>query len=121
MVGPPPDSKFLNMLNGATVRRNWQGGIPDEFDARLTNAAGTLAFDNLGTPHSGGGSWYVNLEHNNFLDWFEPATPSKHAVFGQLIDNDDLDVVLAISRVPTRADHSPATPVVIERFEIDLN
>jgi cyclophilin family peptidyl-prolyl cis-trans isomerase len=74
---------------------------------------------NAGTPDSGGANFFVNLEHNDFLDWFEPATPSKHAVFGQVIEG--LDVVLAISRVPTRADCAPVTPVLIERFEIDFN
>ena len=50
-----------------------------------------------------------NTVHNDFLDWFS-AGSSKHPVFGKATDQASFDVMVAISKVPTR-DDAPNTPV----------
>jgi cyclophilin family peptidyl-prolyl cis-trans isomerase len=68
-------------------RRNAGGCIPDEVGKnhqRLTNAPGTLSMANTGRPESGGSQFFINVNHNAFLDWFDNSTPSAHPVFGKV-------------------------------------
>ena len=37
---------------------------------------------NTGAPNSGGSQFFMNVAHNDFLDWFGPGD-SKHPVFGE--------------------------------------
>ena len=76
------------------------GSIQDEMpaDLQLSNEPGTLSMANTGRPHSGGSQFFINTVHNNFLDYFGPG-PSKHPVFGKIIDG--MDVVMAINTTPT--------------------
>jgi cyclophilin family peptidyl-prolyl cis-trans isomerase len=53
--------------------------------------------------------------HNDFLDYFNPRTPSKHPVFGKVVEG--MDVVKAIEAVPTTND-KPNDPVKVNTIEI---
>ena len=37
-----------------------------------------------GRPESGGSQFFLNVNHNSFLDWFDRSTPSAHPVFGKV-------------------------------------
>jgi cyclophilin family peptidyl-prolyl cis-trans isomerase len=37
-----------------------------------------------GRPKSGGSQFFLNVNHNSFLDWFDRQTPSAHPVFGKV-------------------------------------
>ena len=86
------------------------GTIQDELpeNAKLSNEPGTLSMANTGQPNSGSCQFFINTKHNHNLDWFSPG-PSKHPVFGKVIDG--MDVVKKIETTPTDANDRPKTPV----------
>mmetsp|Transcript_16404 Transcript_16404/g.25499 ORF Transcript_16404/g.25499 Transcript_16404/m.25499 type:complete len:187 (+) Transcript_16404:94-654(+) len=108
--GPNPGTSFQS-CDGATHERTHDGGIPDEIGSahqKITNAPGTLSMANTGQPKSGGSQFFINVADNNFLDWYNPQTPSAHPVFGKITEG--FDLVVQISKVPTRSDN-PVTPI----------
>ena len=92
-----------------------KGNIPDEHlpEAKLSNEPGTLSMANAG-PNSGSSQFFINTVHNPYLDWFSPG-PSKHPVFGKVIDG--LDVITKIGKTPTRNDR-PITPVKMIKITV---
>jgi len=94
-----------------------KGNIQDEHpaDAKLSNEPGTLSMANTGRPNSGGSQFFINTVHNAYLDWFSPG-PSKHPVFGKVIDG--MDVIKAIESTPTGAGDRPVTPVQMIKVTI---
>lgn len=92
------------------------GTIRDEFTARLSNQAMTLAMANTGTPDSGSSQFFVNTVDNDALDWFTPG-PSRHPVFGRVIAG--AEVVRKIETVPTNSAQRPRTPVKCVRVTLD--
>lgn len=82
--------------------------IPDEFTAFNQNNRGTVAMANAG-PNTGSSQFFINVVNNNYLD-------SKHPVFGTVISG--MDVVDAISRVPTDANDRPLQDVTIIKAEL---
>mmetsp|Transcript_18159 Transcript_18159/g.37438 ORF Transcript_18159/g.37438 Transcript_18159/m.37438 type:complete len:188 (+) Transcript_18159:73-636(+) len=108
--GPDGGSSFTS-CTGEMIQRTRDGGIPDEVGAahqKITNAVGTLSMANTGRPKSGGSQFFLNVNHNSFLDWFDRQTPSAHPVFGKISEN--MELVNQISKVPTRNDN-PVTPI----------
>lgn len=92
------------------------GTIADEFTVRLSNEPYTLSMANTGRPNSGGSQFFINTVHNAYLDWFDSRTPSKHPVFGKVIDG--FAVVDAIGTTRTGANDRPATPIQVHRITI---
>merc|ERR1712091_162941 len=115
-TGGPPDGQFKNLKTGAMEKRFNGGNIMDENISRDSNEPGTLSMANTGSPNSGGSQLFMNVVHNDFLDWFSPGE-SKHPVFGKIIDKASLDVMVAISKVPTRND-CPNTPVMMKSVTV---
>lgn len=110
MGGPDSNTSFKS-CDGKTIKRNIDGGIPDEIgkeNQKISNDVGTLSMANTGSPESGGSQFFLNVAHNDFLDWFNEKTDSAHPVFGKVIEN--MDLCQKISKVPTRNDN-PATPI----------
>jgi len=109
--GPEPGSTFKG-CDGKAYKRTNDGGIPDEFGssshARLSNEVGSLSMANTGQPQSGGSQFFINVAHNNFLDWFDRSTPSQHPVFGKVAEG--MDLITEISRARTR-DDNPIQPI----------
>lgn len=108
-TGGPSKGTFKNLKSGATESRDQDGNIKDEFAAKISNKPGTLSMANTGQPNSGGSQFFMNVVHNDFLDWFSPGE-SKHPVFGACVDQASFDVMVKISQVPTN-DDCPVTPV----------
>jgi cyclophilin family peptidyl-prolyl cis-trans isomerase len=79
------------------------GRVQDEHlpDAKFSNEPGTLSMANTGAPHSGGAQFFINTAHNSFLDWWDTRTPSKHPVFGKVIEG--MDVVKRIEALGSRS------------------
>merc|ERR1712032_167990 len=113
-TGNPPDGTFKNLKTGATEQRFNGGCIKDENISRDTNEPGTLSMANTGQANSGGSQFFLNVAHNNFLDWFSPGQ-SKHPVFGKVTDG--FDVAVAISKAPTKNDN-PSTPIRMNSITI---
>ena len=95
------------------------GNIQDEFleEAKFSNEPGTLSMANTGQPNSGGSQFFINTVHNAYLDWFNPQTPSKHPVFGKIIDG--LDIVKSIEQTPCNQSR-PIRPVKVNSITVDL-
>jgi cyclophilin family peptidyl-prolyl cis-trans isomerase len=112
--GPPPGSTFTTP-SGETITRDG-GNIPDELVAEISNEPGTLSMANTGMPNSGGSQIFINTKHNSFLDYFDSSSPSKHPVFGRVIEG--MDVVTSIEKTPTGPGDKPVEPVVVTTIEI---
>ncbi len=93
------------------------GTIEDEHpaNAKLSNEPGTLSMANTGRPNSGSCQFFVNTVHNAYLDWFSPG-PSKHPVFGRVIDG--MDVVTKIENTPTSDQDRPRKPVQMVKIVV---
>jgi cyclophilin family peptidyl-prolyl cis-trans isomerase len=113
--GPAPGSAFT-LPDGTSVTRSGGGNIPDEMLAEISNEPGTISMANTGQPNSGGSQIFINTVHNDFLDYFNPSTPSKHPVFGKVVEG--MDVVKAIEGTPTGPGDKPKEPVVVSTIEI---
>merc|ERR1712160_169426 len=100
-TGGPKDGSFKNLRTGGTERRSNGGNIKDENFSRDTNAPGTLSMANTGAPNSGGSQFFLNVAHNDSLDFFSRGE-SKHPVFGKI--NKNMALVTKISEVRTRDD-----------------
>ncbi len=87
--------------------------IQDEHldDARFTNDVGTLSMANTGRPNSGGAQFFINTNHNRFLDWWDYSTSSQHPVFAKVTDG--MDIIRSIESSPTGAQDRPITPIKI--------
>jgi len=94
-----------------------KGNLQDEHpeNAKLSNEVGTLSMANTGQPNSGSCQFFINASHNDYLDWFSPG-PSKHPVFGKLIDG--ADVLAAIESTPTSSGDRPVEPVKMIKVTI---
>jgi len=92
--------------------------VPNEADNGLKNVRGSVALARTADPNSGGVQFYVNVQDNPSLD-FKAKTVEGwgYCVFGRVTAG--MDVVDAISSVPTRPDENPITPVVITRAYVD--
>ena len=117
-TGGPPDGQYKNLKTGATETRSNGGNIKDEFAAKLSNEPGTLSMANTGQPNSGGSQFFMNVVHNDFLDWFSPGE-SKHPVFGKCVDQASFDTMVKISKVPTN-DDCPRTPVQMKSVTVAM-
>jgi len=112
--GPAPNSKYKNLATGQEIIRKG-GNIPDELITKISNEPGTLSMANTGQPNTGGSQFFINVAHNNFLDWFDKSTPSQHPVFGKVTEG--MDIVTAISKVKTVND-CPVQPIVMKSLTI---
>jgi len=115
--GPDPGSQFVNLGDNKTISRDKGGNIPDELTQKLTNEPGTFSMANTGEPNSGGSQFFINVAHNNFLDWWDQSTPSKHPVFGKVIEG--MELVEKISKVPT-VDDCPKQPIQMKSITIQM-
>ncbi|MFT5454892.1 MAG: peptidylprolyl isomerase [Myxococcota bacterium] len=110
-----PHSKDPNS-NRAGTGGPPHGTIQDEFAVKLSNEPGTLSMANTGRPNTGGSQFFINTVHNNYLDWFDTRTPSKHPVFGKITDG--LDVVATIGSTRTAAGDRPVTPIRVNSIKV---
>jgi cyclophilin family peptidyl-prolyl cis-trans isomerase len=113
--GPKGGTSYKNIATGEEITRNAGGCIPDEFAAQISNEPGTLSMANTGMPDTGGSQFFINVANNAFLDWFDGSTPSKHPVFGKVIEG--MDVVEGISKVKTVQDN-PVKPIEMLSIKI---
>merc|ERR1711976_972707 len=98
-TGGPPDGTFKNLKTGGMEKRSNGGNIKDELISKDSNLPGTLSMANTGEPNTGGSQFFLNVVHNDFLDWFTGGE-SKHPVFGK-VDADGLALAKKIVAVPT--------------------
>jgi cyclophilin family peptidyl-prolyl cis-trans isomerase len=113
--GPADGSKYKNLATGAEIVRKNGGNIPDELITKISNEPGTLSMANTGQPNTGGSQFFINVAHNNFLDWWDKSTPSQHPVFGKVCEG--MDIVKAISNVKTVNDN-PVQPIVMKSLTV---
>jgi peptidylprolyl isomerase len=114
--GGDPNSKGDNSASYGTGGPGYT--IEDEFvaGALLTNTRGTIAMANTGQPNSGGSQFFINTKDNTFLDFDKEPFSSRHPVFGRVLRG--MEIVDAISNVPTGERDVPVTPIVIKSVSI---
>ena len=84
--------------------------IEDEFVAGHSNVRGTISMANAG-PDTGSSQFFINLVDNSFLDYDKQPLSSKHPVFGEVVEGQD--VVREIGKVRVGAGDRPVENVVI--------
>jgi len=108
------------MIQGGCPEGTGMGGpgynVKDEFVRGHSNVRGTISMANTGRPDSGGSQFFINLIDNKYLDWDNPQTPSKHPVFGEVVEG--MDVVDAVGKTATGRNDRPLKDVVIEKAEV---
>jgi len=83
--------------------------IPNEIVPELVHDhPGVLSMANAG-PNTGGSQYYITVAVTSWLD-------GDYSIFGDVIEG--MDVVYAISDVPTDANDRPITPVVIDSIRV---
>ena len=117
-TGGPEDGEYLNLGTGLMEQRFNGGCIKDENISKDSNLPGTLSMANTGAPNTGGSQFFINVVHNDFLDWFSPGQ-SKHPVFGKTCTQADLDLLVKITQVKT-TDDCPNTPIKMESITIAM-
>ncbi len=87
----------------------WRFG--DEFAPGLRHdRGGLLSMANAG-PNTNGSQFFVTEVPTPHLD-------GRHAIFGELVDPSDIDIIRKIARVPTAAGNRPRQPIVVEAVDI---
>jgi len=106
------------MIQGGDPTGTGSGGpgyqIKDEFVEGRSNLPMTLSMANSG-PGSGGSQFFINLVDNSFLDFDKQPLSSKHPVFGEVIEGQD--VVKKIAGVETSRER-PIDDVVIIKASV---
>lgn len=116
--GPLKETEY-ELLDGSgrQITRNRGGNIPDEFTEKLGNEPGTLSMANTGRPNSGGSQFFINVNDNSYLNWFDNRSTSSHPVFAKVIDG--YKVVVGISQVARDGRDYPLEPVKMLSITID--
>jgi peptidylprolyl isomerase len=108
------------MVQTGCPHGNGTGGpgynIKDEFVKGHSNVRGTISMANTGMPDTGGSQFFINLVDNTYLDWDNPQTPSKHPVFGEVVEG--LDVVDKIAMQPVDRMDKPRNETKIIRATV---
>eukprot|EP00438_Fugacium_kawagutii_P011643 Skav217231 [mRNA] locus=scaffold110:70686:76504:+ [translate_table: standard] len=116
-TGGPSEGSFEILGDSRKAFRDQGGNIEDEFTTQLGNEPGTLSMANTGAPNSGGSQFFINVNNNSFLNWFDRSTPSAHPVFGKVVEGYDL--IEKISQVPTDARDCPEDPVQMIKITVE--
>ncbi len=108
------------MIQGGCPKGTGTGGpgytIKDEFVKGHSNVRGTISMANTGQPNSGGSQFFINLVNNKFLDFDDRQTPSKHPVFGEVVEGMDVVDAIALSRIDKN--DRPVEKIVITKATI---
>ena len=98
--------------------RSRGGNIKDENISKDSNLPGTLSMANTGAPNSGGSQFFINVVHNDFLDWFTPASRSTPS----LARRAPRPTSICWSRSPAvkTTDDCPNTPIKMESITIAM-
>lgn len=94
----------------------WGGKFEDEPNKDLSNIPGSIAMANAG-PNTNGSQFFINQANNDFLDCHNPASPSCHTVFGQVIEG--MDVVEKIINTETGPGDKPVKDMVMEKVTME--
>ena len=99
-----------------------QGGDPiptikDEIDDNNHNYRGTVAMANKGAPNTASSNFFINVGNNSEIVYPDGSTfDGTYTVFGTVISG--MNVVDAISNVPTDTNDKPFTDVLLIDAEI---
>jgi peptidylprolyl isomerase len=89
--------------------------IKDEFVAGHSNLPMTISMANAG-PNTGSSQFFINLVDNSFLDYDRQPLTSKHPVFGEVVEGED--VVKKIGAVATDGRDKPLEEVKILKASV---
>lgn len=109
-------------FNSAMVEKDTKAPIVNEAGNGLLNEPGTLAMARTSDPNSATSQFFINLEHNQFLNYQGPEPDLVgYCVFGRVLKG--MDVVREIASTPTgfAGPHSdvPKSPIVIQQIKLN--
>ena len=116
-------SNFMIQGGGFTEKmeqKPTRAPVKNEADNGLSNNTGTVAMARTSDPHSATAQFFINVGDNHFLDKARSQDGWGYAVFGEVVEGDE--VVERIRNVATgsRGGHQdvPTETVLIESAEI---
>ncbi|MCH8542782.1 MAG: peptidylprolyl isomerase [Alcanivorax sp.] len=116
-------SNFMIQGGGFTEKmeqKPTRAPVKNEADNGLSNNTGTVAMARTSDPHSATAQFFINVGDNHFLDKARSQDGWGYAVFGEVVEGDE--VVERIRNVATgsRGGHQdvPSETVLIESAEI---
>lgn len=101
---------------GTFLKRDQKGNITDELIEKMSNEKGTLSMANSGKENSGGSQFFINLNHNSKLDWFDKSSNDAHPVFGKVTSG--MEVVEAMGQVEVNAMEMPKEGIKVIKVTI---
>jgi len=117
-TGGPVKGTEFKVLDGSRRRCVRHGGhIPDEFPGELSNTQGTLAMANMGMANTGGSQFFINVNDNSYLDWFDDRAEARHLVFGRVIEG--FEKVLQITGADRDRRDMPIKPITMLAMRLD--
>jgi peptidyl-prolyl cis-trans isomerase A (cyclophilin A) len=98
-------------------KANKQKPIKNESSNGLQNKKYTLSMARTNVPDSATSQFYINVADNGFLDKAEARDGVGYAVFGRVVEGQDVVDKIAKVATATRGQHSdvPTEPIVIEK------
>ncbi len=102
------------MIQGGCPLGTGTGGPGYQIDAEFNSTpheAGVLSMARSSDPNSAGSQFFICLDTHSYLD-------NQYTAFGRTADQESLDVVRKIGRVPTDGQDRPQTPVTILRATV---
>jgi peptidyl-prolyl cis-trans isomerase A (cyclophilin A) len=117
-------SNFMIQGGGFTIdmiEKETNAPIVNESNNGLVNDIGTLAMARTNDPNSATSQFFINLKHNQFLDYQLPnARMIGYCVFGKVLTG--MDVVREIGITPTTTKSGmgdvPTSPIIINKVKV---
>lgn len=117
-------NNFMIQGGGFTIdmiEKQTNSPIVNESNNGLVNDIGTLAMARTNDPNSATSQFFINLKHNQFLDYQLPnARMIGYCVFGRVLTGMDVVREIGISPTTTKSGHGdvPVAPIIIEKVNI---
>lgn len=108
-------------FNADMSQKETKQPIKNEANNGLRNETGSIAMARTGDPHSATSQFFININHNNFLDYRGPSAQNiGYCVFGKVITG--MDVVFNIGDATTQVKNGhadvPIKTITVQKITI---
>lgn len=109
-------------FNQAMVKKETKAPIKNEADNGLRNETGTIAMARTSAPHSATAQFFINTNHNQFLDFRSPDPQNYgYCVFGRVVKGMDIVFNIDDSQTHHKNGHAdvPVNPIIIQSIHLN--